>query len=143
MLAEDYDEVRSLWESIHGFAIRRIDDTRENILRFIERNKGISVVAESGGRIIGAILCGHDGRTATFYHVCVAEPFRRQGIGKAMVTFCMNRLIEEKINTISLVAFTGNDAGNRFWHSIGWEKRSDVNQYRFKLNEENVIAFTE
>ncbi|MBQ9321763.1 MAG: GNAT family N-acetyltransferase, partial [Eubacterium sp.] len=73
MLAEDYDKVRALWESIHGFAIRSIDDSRENIVRFLARNAGISVVAERAGEIVGAILCGHDGRTATFYHVCVAE----------------------------------------------------------------------
>ena len=141
MLAEDYDKVRALWESIHGFAIRSIDDSRENIVRFLARNTGISVVAEQAGEIVGAILCGHDGRTATFYHVCVAESCRRNGIGKQMVVFCMNALIREQINTISLVAFTDNDVGNRFWNGIGWKMRSDVNQYEFKLNEKNVIAF--
>ena len=141
MLAEDYDKVRALWESIHGFAIRSIDDSRENIVRFLARNAGISVVAERAGEIVGAILCGHDGRTATFYHVCVAESCRRNGIGKQMVVFCMNALIREQINTISLVAFTDNDVGNRFWNGIGWKMRSDVNQYEFKLNTKNVIAF--
>lgn len=141
MLAEDYDKVRALWESIRGFAIRSIDDSRENIVRFLARNEGISVVAEQAGEIVGAILCGHDGRTATFYHVCVAESCRRHGIGKQMVVFCMNALIREQINTISLVAFTDNDVGNRFWNGIGWKMRSDVNQYEFKLNTKNVIAF--
>ncbi len=141
MTAEDYDSVRALWQSIHGFAIRSIDDSRDNIVRFLARNAGISVVAERAGKIVGAILCGHDGRTATFYHVCVAESCRRQGIGKQMVVFCMNALIREEINTISLVAFTDNDVGNRFWNGIGWKMRSDVNQYEFKLNEKNVIAF--
>ena len=141
----DYYQVRELWESIRGFAIRSIDDSRENIIRFLVRNEGISCVAydKKDNSIVGAILCGHDGRTATFYHVCVAEEYRRRGIGKEMVSFCMKKLIEEQINTISLVAFTSNDVGNRFWHSIGWEKRSDVHQYRFRLNEKNVIAFTQ
>ena len=141
MLAEDYDKVRALWESIRGFAIRSIDDSRENIVRFLARNEGISVVAEQAGEIVGAILCGHDGRTATFYQVCVAESCRRHGIGKQMVVVCMNALIREQINTISLVAFTDNDVGNRFWNGIGWKMRSDVNQYEFKLNTKNVIAF--
>lgn len=143
MKAEDYDRVRALWQSIHGFAIRSIDDSRENIERFLRRNAGTSVVAERAGEIVGAILCGHDGRTATFYHVCVAESCRRQGIGKQMVVFCMNALMREEINTISLVAFTSNDVGNRFWNGIGWKVRTDVNQYEFRLNEKNVIAFTQ
>ena len=137
----DYQAVRTLWKSIHGFAMRSIDDAEENIVRFLRRNEGISVVAQQGTRIVGAILCGHDGRTATFYHVCVAEDCRRRGIGKQMVVFCMNALIREQINTISLVAFTDNNVGNRFWNGIGWKMRSDVNQYEFRLNERNVIAF--
>ena len=141
MEAEDYQEVRGLWESIRGFAIRSIDDSRENIVRFLQRNAGISVVAVREDRIVGAILCGHDGRTATFYHVCVAEECRREGIGKQMVVFCMNALIREQINTISLVAFTDNNVGNSFWNGIGWKMRSDVNQYEFRLNKKNVIAF--
>ena len=141
MKPEDYDKVRSLWESIHGFAIRSIDDSREGILRFLDRNPGISAVAVDGEKIVGSILCGHDGRTGTFYHVCVEEKYRRRGIGKDMVVFCMRGLMEEKINTISLVAFLDNEAGNGFWNGIGWTMRSDLNQYEFKLNKENMIAY--
>ena len=141
MKPEDYDKVRSLWESIHGFAIRSIDDSREGILRFLDRNPGISAVAVDGEKIVGSILCGHDGRTGTFYHVCVEEEYRRRGIGKDMVVFCMRGLMEEKINTISLVAFLDNEAGNGFWNGIGWTMRSDLNQYEFKLNKENMIAY--
>ena len=54
----------------------------------------------------------------------------------------MRALKEEKINSITLVAFTNNEVGNEFWNDIGWSKRSDVNRYDFKLNEENIIAFT-
>ena len=160
MTPDDYKEVHQLWESIHGFALRSIDDSEEGVLRFLERNPGTSVVAlapcddpgstgvqRSGEeppseRIIGSILCGHDGRTGYFYHVCVEEEYRRHGIGKDMVVFCMNALMKEKINTISLIAFNDNETGNAFWNGIGWTRRSDVNQYEFKLNKDNIIAFT-
>ena len=36
------------------------------------------------GEVVGSILCGHDGRTACFYHVCVREDCRKHGIGKEM-----------------------------------------------------------
>ena len=157
MTADDYDKVHSLWGSIHGFGIRSIDDSREGVIRFLERNPGISVVAvirdgneyrgenefrDGNERIIGSILCGHDGRTGSFYHVCVEEKYRRRGIGKDMVVFCMNALMKEKINTISLIAFNSNEAGNGFWNGIGWTKRTDINQYEFKLNKDNITAFT-
>ena len=94
-----------------------------------------------GGEIVGAILCGHDGRRGCLYHVCVREDSRRQGIGKAMVVFCMEALKKEQINKVSLIAFTKNDVGNAFWKEIGWTKREDLNYYDFVLNEENITAF--
>lgn len=141
MTIEDYPAVKALWQSIRGFGIRSIDDSKEGVGRFLIRNPGISVVAEQGGEIVGAILCGHDGRRGCLYHVCVRKECRRQGIGKAMVVFCMEALKKEQINKVSLIAFTKNDVGNAFWKEIGWTKREDLNYYDFTLNEANITAF--
>jgi ribosomal protein S18 acetylase RimI-like enzyme len=141
MKIEDYDQIYALWSKIKGFGIRSIDDSREGIERFLKRNPTTSVVAEEDGKIVGAILCGHDGRRGCFYHVCVDEEYRMRGIGKSMVVFAMEALKEEKINKVSLIAFTKNDIGNTFWKEIGWTKREDLNYYDFTLNEENITAF--
>ncbi len=140
MTVADYDEVRALWLTIRGFGIRALDDSREDIARFIQRNPTTSVVARSEGKIVGSILCGSDGRQGALYHVCVAKEYRRRGIGTKMVGWCMQRLREMGINKVALIAFTGNDAGNAFWKQIGW-KRSDVNYYEFLLNEKNITRF--
>ena len=73
--------------------------------------------------------------------MCVAENYRMQGIGKAMVVRAMEALRAEKINKVSLIAFTSNDIGNAFWKQIGWTKREDLNYYDFTLNEANITAF--
>lgn len=143
MRLEDYDSVYALWKKIRGFGIRSIDDSREGVERFLRRNPTTSVVAEMDGRIVGSILCGHDGRRGCFYHVCVDEAFRRHGIGRAMVVRAMEALKEEKINKVCLIAFTKNDVGNAFWNTIGWTKRADTNYYDFTLNDENITAFNE
>ena len=72
MTMEDYDMVYDLWMSIKGFGIRSIDDSRAGVERFLKRNPTTSVVAEDNGRVIGAILCGHDGRRGCFYHESAA-----------------------------------------------------------------------
>ena len=141
MTIEDYPGVKDLWMSIKGFAIRSIDDSEEGVERFLLRNPETSVVAEADGRIVGAILCGHDGRRGCLYHVCVREDVRRHGIGKAMVVHCMNALKKEKISKVSLIAFSTNDIGNAFWNEIGWTRRMDLNYYDFTLNEENIVRF--
>lgn len=137
----DYDEVRSLWMKIKGFAIRSIDDSREGVERFLLRNPGISVVAVEDEHIVGAILCGHDGRRGCLYHVCVDPDYRLRGIGKSMVVFAMQALKKENINKVSLIAFTKNDIGNAFWHTIGWTERLDLNYYDFTLNDANIVEF--
>ena len=141
MTIDDYDAVHALWMTIKGFAIRSVDDSREGVERFLRRNPTTSVVAEEDGKIVGAILCGHDGRRGCLYHVCVHPDHRRRGIGKSMVVFCMNALKKEEINKVSLIAFTANDIGNAFWNTIGWTRREDLNYYDFVLNENNIVNF--
>lgn len=143
MTIDDYQEVHDLWMGIKGFGIRSVDDSREGVEIFLKRNPTTSVVAIEDGKIVGSILCGHDGRRGCFYHVCVADGYRRRGIGKAMAVRAMNALKEEHINKVSLIAFTKNDIGNAFWNSIGWTKREDLNYYDFTLNEANITAFNQ
>ena len=143
MTADDYEEVKALWMTIKGFGIRSIDDSKEGVERFLKRNPTTSVVAIEDGKVVGSILCGHDGRRGCFYHVCVHADYRMKGIGKAMVVKAMETLKEEQINKVSLIAFTQNDIGNAFWKEIGWTKREDLNYYDFTLNEENITAFNQ
>lgn len=143
MEIKDYEGVHQLWMSIHGFAIKSVDDSKEGVAQFLKRNPTTSVVAEEDGKIVGSILCGHDGRRGCLYHVCVHEGYRRRGIGKAMVVRAMEMLKEENISKVSLIAFTQNDIGNSFWKCIGWTKREDLNYYDFTLNTANIEAFNQ
>lgn len=143
MTMEDYEEVYALWKTIRGFGIRSIDDSREGVQRFLKRNPTTSIVALDKDRIIGAILCGHDGRRGCFYHVCVHQQYRKHGIGKQMATVAMRALQQEHINKVNLIAFKKNEGGNEFWKHVGWNCREDINYYEFDLNEENITRFNE
>lgn len=141
MTVRDYDQVYKLWTEIKGFGIRTVDDSREGVERFLMRNPSTSVVAEQNGHILGNILCGHDGRTGCFYHVCVEPAFRHHGIGCRMVRAAMEALQREGVSKISLIAFKSNGLGNAFWKGIGWTGRTDINSYEFIINEENITNF--
>ncbi len=141
MAEEDYEKVYGLWKTIKGFGIRSMDDSKEGVTRFIRRNPSTSMVAETKGQIVGAILCGHDGRRGCFYHVCVREDYRKRGIGKNMAVKAMRALQEEQINKVCLIAFKKNEIGNSFWKSVGWTFREDLNYYDFVLNDENITIF--
>lgn len=141
MKDSDYDRVHKLWLKISGFGIRSIDDSKEGVIRFINRNPNTSIVCEYNDEIIGTILCGHDGRSACFYHVCVKEEYRRKGVGSAMVKEALLALTDEHINKVTLIAFTSNEIGNRFWKNTGWKLIENANQYEFTLNKDNITKF--
>lgn len=141
MTMEDYEQVHQLWMEIHGFGIRSLDDSKEGVERFLKRNPTTSMVTLMDGKIVGAILCGHDGRRGCLYHVCVQESYRKHGIGQQMVKACLAALQEEKINKVNLIAFQKNEVGNRFWQSLGWKFKGDVNYYEYIINEDNRTVY--
>ena len=149
MKKADYEAVFALWQQIKGFGIRSIDDSAANIHAFLERNKDLSVVCELGakfkecGKLVGTILCGHDGRTGSFYHVCVHKDYQKQGIAHKMSAFCIDALKREKINNITLIAFKSNAVGNAFWKNYGFVLREDANYYDLSLNDFNATKFNE
>lgn len=141
MTTEDYDQVFALWSQIKGFGLRAVDDSREGITRFLLRNPDLSVIAEDNGTVIGSILCGHDGRRGTLYHVCVAEEYRKHGVGHEMVLEAVSRLRKEGINKVNLIAFRNNLLGNNFWRKEKFTFRDDLNYYDLAISEENRTDF--
>lgn len=141
MKSEDYEQVYDLWLRISGFGIRSIDDSKEHIVRFLRRNPTTSFVAEEEGRIVGSLLCGHDGRRGCFYHVCVDKAYRKHGFATKMAQAALEALQEEGINKVNLMAFVNNELGNAFWKEKGWNCREDVNLYEYNLNLNNITTF--
>lgn len=141
MLPEDYPQVYALWKSIKGLGIRSIDDEEEAVVSFIKRNPMTSFVAQAEDVIVGNLMCGHDGRRACFYHVCVDKRYRNQGIATEMVNCAIEALKKEKINKINLMAFIDNKVGNQYWHNLGWDIKENVNLYELNLNEKNITVF--
>ncbi len=139
MTIDDYEKVYSLWTSIEGFVLRSIDDSLDGIEKFLMRNPNMSIVALDGEKVIGSLLCGHDGRRGGFYHVCVDASYRNHGVASNMADKALDALKREKINKISLIAFKKNELGNRFWKDRGFEYRQDLNYYDYTLNANNLF----
>lgn len=126
MTAEDYDGVYRLWLDTPGMGLNNLDDSREGIERYLRRNPETCFVAQKEGRIVGAIMSGHDGRRGYIYHTAVAIPERRQGIGSALLAAAFGALEREGINKVALVVFERNQDGNRFWEANGFTSRGDL-----------------
>jgi N-acetylglutamate synthase len=137
MSIRDYEEVYKLWGNTAGMGIRSIDDSKIGITKFLERNPTTNFIAVFADKIIGVILCGHDGRRGYIYHTAVDIEYRGQGIGSTLVKAVYKALEEEGITKAALVVFKTNDIGNSFWKTIDWEQRNDLNYYNKSINLEN------
>ena len=136
MTINDYEAAYDLW-LICGNGLNDKDDSREGIEKYLNRNSNNSFVAVLDGKVVGAILCGPDGRRGIIQHTCVSPNCRRMGIGHKLVNLAIVALKKEGINKVLLVVFKKNKSGNAFWESQGFTLREDLN-YRNKALVEMI-----
>lgn len=135
MTIEDYEKVYDLWISTPGMGLNDLDDSREGIKKYLQRNPGTCFVAERGMEIVGVILSGNDGRRGFIHHTAVRMECRRQGIGKKLVDAALSALEKEGIHKVALVVFKRNELGNVFWEKQGFTVREDLNYRNRSLAE--------
>lgn len=137
MTITDYDEIYSRWLSCAGMGLNSLDDTKDGIARFLERNPETCFVALVDGSIVGAIMVGTDGRRGYIYHTAVHPDYRKRGIAKALVDRALSAVENLGINKVALVVFGRNKDGNEFWEKMGFTTREDI-VYRNKTLVEFV-----
>jgi ribosomal protein S18 acetylase RimI-like enzyme len=125
MTLDDYDQVAALWRASASIELSDTD-SREGVARFLGRNPGLSLVARVDGRVVGAVLCGHDGRRGYIDQLVVAQDCRRQGIGRSMVARCLYNLMRQGIRRLYLFVFDDNDDAVAFWRQLGWSPRVEM-----------------
>ena len=121
----DYEAAVELWSAADGVVLRDAD-SRAGIARYLVRNPGLSFVATDGSRVVGTVLCGHDGRRGYLQHLTVALDCRRRGIGRRLVGRALTALHNVGIQKCHLMVLPSNHAARAFWRSLGWVERSDV-----------------
>ena len=122
----DYPAALTLWQSSEGVGLNE-SDTQPAISSFLTRNPGLSAVAiTDSGTLIGAVLCGHDGRRGYLHHLAVAKSHRRQGIGHALLHHCFTALANNNIPKCNIFLYSDNLPGQAFWLHNGWQIRETL-----------------
>lgn len=74
MSIDDYPQLFALWKATPNMGLRSLDDSREGILLFLNRNPNTNFTAYEDDRLVGAILCGNDGRRGYIYRCLKYKP---------------------------------------------------------------------
>ena len=127
---EDCKDVLEFWANIPGiFLHKNGEDTIDGLSTFLERNPGCSYIAKYNNKIIGAIMCGHDGRRGLIHHLAVDVQHRRFGIGKKLMQMSLEQLQAIGIKKCALFVIKGNDVGEAFYKSMQWKEEDIVKIY--------------
>ena len=134
MVIEDYDEIFAMWQITSKRALSGAD-SYEAIERYLNRNRGLSQVAVTDGKIVGTVLAGHDGRRGFIHHMAVLPEYRRKGIAKNKNEKAIRKLMGEGIVKTHIFTYCDNMAGQGFWGSLGFEKREDIFVYSYEKKQ--------
>ncbi|WP_207953354.1 GNAT family N-acetyltransferase [Paenibacillus agricola] len=126
MEIQHYERVAKLWSKAMGTAVSLEFDSWERIAAYLKRNPNMSTVAMVNDEVVGTVLCGHDGRRGTLYHVAVSEEHRCKGVARQMVERSLSCLKQEGIDTAVLFAHIENVNAVEHWRRSGWPSYPNV-----------------
>jgi len=127
MTLADHGEVLRIWKKAKGICVVA-EDSRAGIQLYLARNRGLCFVATSGGKVVGTVLCGHDGRRGILRHLAVIPEFRKKGIGSALAGRCLRALARQGVRKCNIYVMDDNAQGMRFWRGLGYSLLA--NEYR-------------
>lgn len=125
MNINDYEEVIDLWKKTEGVGLSE-SDSKQHIQTFLNRNKGLSNVYIKNDIIVGAVLCGHDGRRGYIHHLAVDKKYRGNKIGSHLISTCLDELEKTGVLKCHLFVFNQNQLGKLFWKGTGWSLRDNL-----------------
>ncbi len=86
---DDFEKLADFWKQ--NYRLDKTDDY-QHFKTFLDKNPGLSVLAEDNGEIIGVSLASFDGRKGYVQKVTVRKDKRRQGLGTNLVLKTLARL---------------------------------------------------
>lgn len=126
---EDVEAVLALWP--RADAVPRPTDHPDALLRRLEQDRDLFVLAWDGERLVGSLMGGWDGLRGQLYCLVIDPDHRRRGIAGRLVAeveACLRELGAERITGIVFV-FTRKPGATIFWRSVGYRLDPATERY--------------
>lgn len=119
--ARDYEGVIHLWRNAGPGVSVGPSDSPEAIQQKLSRDPDLFLVAEQGGRLVGAVIGGYDGRRGLVYHLAVLPDSRGNGIGTALMKELEARFRAKGCQKFYLLIRPDNLEVMGFYRRLGWQ----------------------
>lgn len=118
IIIEDYPKLIEFWKE--NYLVTPLDEF-DRVKLFLEKNPGLSFLAEENKEIVGTVLGSFDGRRGSLQKLVVSKTSRRKGIGKKLVAQAIKRL--QEAGAIDIRFNTAEDMVG-FYEKCGFTKDS-------------------
>lgn len=132
VIPADIPDLLQLWLDTEGLG-HSPGDTPEELTHFLQRNPELSTAAITQDSLVGAILCGHDGRRGYIYRLAVAFPYRNQGIATRLVHRSLSQLKKQGICRVQTFVLANNSDALSFWQRQDTILRDDLVMFSIDL----------
>lgn len=113
----DYRYVAELLEEV--LSEECCEETMGAFARQLSWDSELVLVAESAGNITGVLIGTIDQQKGYVYRIAVQKDFRRQGVGRALVTSMKNRFLQRKVQKVLIAGDKHNELLLPFYESLG------------------------
>ncbi|MCX6059464.1 MAG: GNAT family N-acetyltransferase [Chloroflexi bacterium] len=122
----DYDGALKLWRGMElGVQVGR-SDAPEEIIKKLQRDPDLFLIAEINNEIVGTIIGGYDGRRGMIYHLAVHASVREQGIASSLLNEVEKRLKTKGCLKCYLLIDADNEDAAQFYIKRDWyEMKAD------------------
>ncbi len=127
---QDYEQAARLWQGMDKGVRFSPSDTPAEIEKKLARDPDLFLVAEHGGKLIGTVIGGFDGRRGLVYHLAVAPAHRRNGVAETLLRELEKRLAAKGCIRAYLLVHADNAEARALYEKHDW----------FLLGEDVVYA---
>jgi ribosomal protein S18 acetylase RimI-like enzyme len=118
--SEDVQGVLELWARARSAAATTPDDAA-GVGALIAHGTDALLVAEDGGRIVGALVAAWDGWRGNMYRLAVVPERRRLGIGRRLVEAGHERLRGHGARRVTALVDHDEVEATALWRAVGYE----------------------
>ncbi|AYC34306.1 GNAT family N-acetyltransferase [Pseudomonas cavernae] len=126
---DDHAALLALWRRTPGLRLRP-EDEFVPFCAYLQRTPGLSLLCERQGRLLGCVLVGHDGRRGYLQHLVVDQPYRAQGVARALLRRALEQLAGLGVQKSHVFVLRDTPESLAFWSAqAAWEARGDIQVY--------------
>jgi ribosomal protein S18 acetylase RimI-like enzyme len=121
----DVSAVLRLWSAARS-RHASTPDRRENLESLVEESPAALLVAEKGGRVVGAVIAGWDGWRGNIYRLAVHRGHRRQGIGLQLTRAAEEYFRDRSVGRVTALVPYDDITACSFWDAAGYPQDAEI-----------------